>query len=441
MQPPISIEQKQAALDAVLASEVFRPLERLRDFLTYIVEEDIAGRGEAIRGKTIAQDVYERPLGETADPENVVRVDARRLRQTLDLYYETAGKSEPVRIHVDTGGYRPRFEHYASTSAGHNGLKRFVVPGVALACGALLGALAVVFWPGSPTVDGNAGKLTRDVLERQAIVEKSGASLQAVNLAEQAREMIYPIFDRSRQDLVTEIFRRVIVLDPDYIGGYAGAAQTLATLAILAPPGPEREDFLAEARAMSDEAIRLGPADAWAQSARAWTEFAAGQHDEAMRLARRAAELAPDDGFVADLYGTIALFSGHFQEAVDIAESAWSAESNNRYANRNIFAAASFHLGDFQESLDTFTVASGEGRPVSPPAFAYFAANLAALGREDAGRRKIQELSVAWPQADLDAIFYAIFQHPEHAEAILGPVRALGWSKGDQPEVETQPTE
>ena len=60
---------------------------------------------------------------------------------------------------------------------------------------------------------------------RAAIYEKSPSALQAFNLAHQARSMIFPIFDRPRQELVLSVFGRVIELDPDYFGGYAGAAQ------------------------------------------------------------------------------------------------------------------------------------------------------------------------------------------------------------------------
>ena len=93
---------------SVSESNLLLHQERLKDFLAYIVEEEIAGRGEGIRGKTIAQDVYGKDPTEGVDSDNVVRVDARRLRQILDHYYQSSGSGDPVRIHVDTGGYRPR---------------------------------------------------------------------------------------------------------------------------------------------------------------------------------------------------------------------------------------------------------------------------------------------------------------------------------------------
>ena len=72
-----SAQAVRMGLARILASPAFAKSERLRDFLTYIVEESLAGRGELIVGKTIAEDVYGRTPEDGSD--NIVRVDARRL--------------------------------------------------------------------------------------------------------------------------------------------------------------------------------------------------------------------------------------------------------------------------------------------------------------------------------------------------------------------------
>ncbi|MGR3662925.1 MAG: hypothetical protein ACU0CA_17350, partial [Paracoccaceae bacterium] len=60
---------------------------------------------ELIRGKTIAMDVYGRHPTSSGKSENVVRVDAHRLRRSLKEYYTAEGKDDPVQIWVDSGGY------------------------------------------------------------------------------------------------------------------------------------------------------------------------------------------------------------------------------------------------------------------------------------------------------------------------------------------------
>ena len=105
-------------LARILASPAFAKSERLRDFLTYIVEESLAGRGELIVGKTIAEDVYGRAPEDGSD--NIVRVDARRLRRHLSDYYASQGSNDPLRIHVDSGGYSPRFEFVSPAQYNDN---------------------------------------------------------------------------------------------------------------------------------------------------------------------------------------------------------------------------------------------------------------------------------------------------------------------------------
>jgi len=240
------------ALAHVLASDRFVRAERLRNFLTYIVEETLAGRGELIRGKTIAMDVYGRDPTTSGKSENVVRVDARRLRRSLVEYYAVEGKNDAVRIWVDSGGYVPRMEMRKDESPTRSvpWSARFLnrTTAILLAIG-----LSAILYLGFSFNRSTPGQDPQVVLERQAFREKSVSTLQAVNLAEQARGFLFPLIEPERQRIATDLFRQAIRLDPDYFGGYAGAAQTLTTLSKLKPPGPERDETLAEALRMAED--------------------------------------------------------------------------------------------------------------------------------------------------------------------------------------------
>lgn len=422
---------KTKALQSVCESELFSHLGRLRAFLTYIVTEESEGRGEFIMGKTIAQDVYGRDPAEAGDINNVVRVDARRLRQNLDHYYETAGKADPVRIFVDTGGYSPRFERATIASSDKKAHSRraiswaalFFLIGTFIGVAIALGPLRSKF---QPQVQELRQEPIQDVLKRQAMIEQSASSLQAVNLADQARGMMFPIFDRPRQQLVSEVFRRVIELGPDYFGGYAGAAQALGTLAVMTPPGPEKKALISEASFMAENALRLATTDPWAQSAQAWVKFANREFDEAMRISKRAVAIAPEDEHVLDIHGSIALFSGHFAEAASSAEKAMNGgRSNQRFANRNIFGAANFHLENYQKSLEAFSAAADYGDPISAPSFAYQTAALYELGRLTDATRKYSELRKSWPDADVEQMLSGMFSDPSHVEKVMKGLKGL----------------
>ncbi len=106
---PNSEHQVRDALERVLTSLEFVRSKRIGAFLRYVVEETLAGRSERLKAFTIAMDVYERD--ETFDPrtDTIVRVEAGRLRRRLGRYYANAGRADPVRIELPTGGYKPRF--------------------------------------------------------------------------------------------------------------------------------------------------------------------------------------------------------------------------------------------------------------------------------------------------------------------------------------------
>jgi TolB-like protein/Tfp pilus assembly protein PilF len=81
----------------------------MQSFLRYVVGEALEGRGEEIKGYTLALEVFGR--GNSFDPANdsVVRVEAARLRRTLAAYYGDEGSGDTVIIDVPKGGYVPEF--------------------------------------------------------------------------------------------------------------------------------------------------------------------------------------------------------------------------------------------------------------------------------------------------------------------------------------------
>nr|WP_298100814.1 hypothetical protein [uncultured Shinella sp.] len=97
------------ALHAVIASETFARSERLRSFLSYVVENELAGKAAQLKGYSIGIDVFGRPPGFDAGNDPLVRVQAGKLRKLLDQYYETEGTAEQLRIRVPLGSYVPEY--------------------------------------------------------------------------------------------------------------------------------------------------------------------------------------------------------------------------------------------------------------------------------------------------------------------------------------------
>jgi Tol biopolymer transport system component len=98
----------RAELESILASEVFSRSQQLRRFLSFIVEQRLAGQGHSLKESVLAHELYGKGTDFDGGTDPVVRVDARRLRDKLREYYE--GRSDPVVISLPKGSYVPIFE-------------------------------------------------------------------------------------------------------------------------------------------------------------------------------------------------------------------------------------------------------------------------------------------------------------------------------------------
>ena len=97
------------ALARVLASQVFRGAARQCRFLEFVVRQTLDGHADQIKAFVIAIDVFDRDEGFDPVGDPVVRVQAGRVRQSLDRYYATEGATDPVRITIPKGRYVPHF--------------------------------------------------------------------------------------------------------------------------------------------------------------------------------------------------------------------------------------------------------------------------------------------------------------------------------------------
>ncbi len=102
------------ALNRIITSKSFRQVDRLQRFLTYIVEETLAGRGDQLKEYPVGVDVFSKDSSFDPRMDPIVRVQARRLRMRLASYYELEGKADDLVIEMPKGGYAPSFRREES---------------------------------------------------------------------------------------------------------------------------------------------------------------------------------------------------------------------------------------------------------------------------------------------------------------------------------------
>ena len=93
-------------LDRILHSDQFRSAPRQQAFLRFIVHETLAGRGDELKETLIATQVYEKPADYDPRVDSTVRVEASKLRQRLQHYYEGTGADDQIRLSIPKGAYQ-----------------------------------------------------------------------------------------------------------------------------------------------------------------------------------------------------------------------------------------------------------------------------------------------------------------------------------------------
>lgn len=115
-------------LDELLGSPHFDGSVRSRQFLTYVVEESIAGRGEQLNQASIAMAVFGRKPDFDGLVDPIVRVQAGRLRRSLERYYLLSGDSVAYRVELPKGSYVPVFSRSGAERAPPAAPRKRVTP-------------------------------------------------------------------------------------------------------------------------------------------------------------------------------------------------------------------------------------------------------------------------------------------------------------------------
>lgn len=107
--PVVPVEAVREALERIFVSADFDASERNRRFLRHVVEETLAGRADRIKGYSVAMAVFGRDASFDPQLDPIVRIEASRLRRSLEHYYLTGGQADAIRIIIPKGGYVPTF--------------------------------------------------------------------------------------------------------------------------------------------------------------------------------------------------------------------------------------------------------------------------------------------------------------------------------------------
>jgi TolB-like protein len=114
----LSPDDVVAVTHRVLASAAFENAPQARNFLAYVADETIAGRGHLLNERKVARLALGREADFDSRTDPSVRVQARRVRDRLDRHYVADGLDDPIRVDLPLGQYAVVFSARRPGCAG-----------------------------------------------------------------------------------------------------------------------------------------------------------------------------------------------------------------------------------------------------------------------------------------------------------------------------------
>jgi hypothetical protein len=100
----------QLQLDRLLANVHFSNSKRFPSFLRFIIHEELEGRGDQLKERTLGIEVFGRDASYDTTSDPIVRVTAAEIRKRIAQYYQEPGHADELRISLPSGSYIPHFE-------------------------------------------------------------------------------------------------------------------------------------------------------------------------------------------------------------------------------------------------------------------------------------------------------------------------------------------
>ena len=285
-----------------------------------------------------------------------------------------------------------------------------------------------------------------DVFAVQDEVARSVASALAVALDPDERERLgraptenvaaYDLYLRTRstpwpptrENILTALqaYKRIIEIDPGFVGGHAGAGLTSAMSVVFGHSDRPDEDART-AMHLAEKAMAIDDQFALGHSALGLAHLASGRPDEGVSAASKAIELQPSDSDAHCFLAITLLAAGRGEDGCRTIESAVQLDpqfTNGPYLN--ILGISNFVAGEYERAIDAFKRNRERGGPIGVPALASMTASYAAMGRTEEAQERATELLNFLPGITIAAARRAFPLNAEASERLGDLLRKAG---------------
>ncbi len=220
---------------------------------------------------------------------------------------------------------------------------------------------------------------------------------------------------------------KVCEMDPKFAGGYAGLAWCHSLNAFSGWSESGRRSR-AEAMRCARQAVALDPDDPMANVYLSWVYIHAGQQHQAIDTARRALELDPNSSQAFGFLGMALALAGRRDEAISASERALRGSPRDPLRSHfySAISNALFMQGEYEDAITW----SRRATQLQQSYFGWYlilAAGAAHLGRDGEARLAAEEILRLVPRLTLKGIRKnPMFTEPADIERLVAGLRKAG---------------
>lgn len=235
--------------------------------------------------------------------------------------------------------------------------------------------------------------------EQTRLNQRHSSNPEALALYRQALVLLMPPNDMDRIITARHMFQRIIDIDPEFAGGYAGKGFS-HSVTVLFFKTTEPDIELKKGINLALKAIETDPEFGMGYVTLAFAyAMSGGRQEEALSNARRAIAVQPGDAFTQFVYGMSLTLSGNPVEAMThLSEAIRLDPLEPRTPYRNVLGLTHYVVGEYSAAAETFEKNLRIGGPTGPHMDAFHASTYAELGKEEKAKSIIHGLVQSYPE-------------------------------------------
>ena len=420
----IESEEIRDQVDRISQSPEFENSSRLQELLNYIVIEYLAGRVERIKGFTIGEAIYD--TGDRFDSEtnSIVRVEMGRLRRRLAEHYLTSGRDDPIVIDIPKGSYVPRFRRNLQTSGEskhslYDPRLKLAFNNRWLTVGVFgLAILLALNWRyyDAPLHE----EMDRD--KAQYHLKDSEAEI----LFQQAFVLLMPPEDATRLTTSLSLFQRVVEIEPNFAGGYAGQSIALS-FQIMFMKSENPAASLRQALTLAESAVDVDPEYPLGYAALALAQSINAETDNTLANVRRVLTIQPHQANANTVASVALTISGEYSRAIVLVKEALGLNPDEpRTPYLNVLGVAQYLNGNYSGAVESIEKNLARKGPTGSHMDVFLAAAYAQMGKDFEAQATLEMLQRTNPDYPVERWLSNFIKSEDELGGIMSKLQLLG---------------